>query len=85
VQHLGAKPLDVALTRRVHFAKKLLDETRLAMCDVAFAAYGALLLRRHAASHGIATERPAIPPRTSRGERVPHRLEDQWPIELTEG
>ena len=27
LQHLGATPLDVALTRRVHFAKKLLDET----------------------------------------------------------
>src|SRR5881394_923495 len=29
LQHLGATPLDVALTRRVHFAKKLLDETTL--------------------------------------------------------
>src|SRR5262250_2303190 len=29
VQHLGATPLDVALTRRVHFAKKLVDETSL--------------------------------------------------------
>ena len=28
LQHLGATPVDVALTRRVHFAKKLLDETR---------------------------------------------------------
>ena len=28
-QHLGATPLEVALTRRVHFAKKLLDETTL--------------------------------------------------------
>ena len=30
LQHLGATPLEVALTRRVHFAKKLLDETSLA-------------------------------------------------------
>jgi AraC family transcriptional regulator, regulatory protein of adaptative response / DNA-3-methyladenine glycosylase II len=37
LQHLGAAPLDVALTRRVHFAKKLLDETTLAMNQVAFA------------------------------------------------
>jgi AraC family transcriptional regulator of adaptative response / DNA-3-methyladenine glycosylase II len=37
VQHLGATPLDVALTRRVHFAKKLLDETSLSFNDVAFA------------------------------------------------
>lgn len=37
VQHLGAAPLEVALTRRVHFAKKLLDETHLPMAEVAFA------------------------------------------------
>jgi AraC family transcriptional regulator, regulatory protein of adaptative response / DNA-3-methyladenine glycosylase II len=38
LQHLGATPLDVALTRRVHFAKKLLDETTLACGQIAFAA-----------------------------------------------
>lgn len=38
LQHLGATPLDVALTRRAHFAKKLLDETTLAIGQVAFAA-----------------------------------------------
>ena len=38
LQHLGATPLDVALTRRVHFAKKLLDETDLAFEQVAYAA-----------------------------------------------
>jgi AraC family transcriptional regulator of adaptative response / DNA-3-methyladenine glycosylase II len=37
LQHLGATPLEVALTRRAHFAKKLLDETTLAVRDVAFA------------------------------------------------
>ncbi|HWI18985.1 MAG TPA: AlkA N-terminal domain-containing protein [Vicinamibacterales bacterium] len=43
VQHLGATPIDVALTRRIHFAKKLLDETRLPISDVAFAAgFGSL-------------------------------------------
>jgi AraC family transcriptional regulator, regulatory protein of adaptative response / DNA-3-methyladenine glycosylase II len=38
VQHLGATPLEVALTRRLHFAKKLLDETSLSFTQVAFAA-----------------------------------------------
>jgi len=38
LQHLGATPLDVALTRRVHFAKKLIDETALSMSQVASAA-----------------------------------------------
>jgi AraC family transcriptional regulator, regulatory protein of adaptative response / DNA-3-methyladenine glycosylase II len=37
LQHLGATPLEVAHTRRVHFAKKLLDETTLAFNQVAFA------------------------------------------------
>jgi AraC family transcriptional regulator, regulatory protein of adaptative response / DNA-3-methyladenine glycosylase II len=43
VQHLGATPLEVALTRRVHFAKKLLDETTLSCTEVAFASgFGSL-------------------------------------------
>src|SRR4029079_11777150 len=43
LQHLGATPLDVALTRRVHFAKKLLDETTLPFGEIAFAAgFGSL-------------------------------------------
>lgn len=35
LKHLGASPLAVARTRRVLFAKKLLDETKLPMADVA--------------------------------------------------
>jgi AraC family transcriptional regulator of adaptative response / DNA-3-methyladenine glycosylase II len=43
VQHLGATPIEVALSRRVHFAKKLLDETRLPIAQIAFAAgFGSL-------------------------------------------
>jgi AraC family transcriptional regulator of adaptative response / DNA-3-methyladenine glycosylase II len=43
LQHLGATPLEVALTRRVHFAKTLLDETSLALSQVAFASgFGSL-------------------------------------------
>jgi AraC family transcriptional regulator, regulatory protein of adaptative response / DNA-3-methyladenine glycosylase II len=37
LRHLGAPPSAVAQTRRLHFAKKLLDETRLPMRDVALA------------------------------------------------
>ena len=37
LKHLGATPLEVALTRRVHFAKRLLDETSLPIQQVAFA------------------------------------------------
>lgn len=37
-EHVGAPPLAVAQTRRVHFARKLIDQTNLSMADVAHAA-----------------------------------------------
>src|SRR6202161_2589976 len=37
LQHLGATPVAVAQTRRVHLAKKLIDETELPMTQVAMA------------------------------------------------
>jgi AraC family transcriptional regulator of adaptative response / DNA-3-methyladenine glycosylase II len=42
-QHLGASPLAVARTQRLHFAKRLIDETRLPMSRVSAAAgYGSV-------------------------------------------
>ena len=38
LKHLGATPTAVAHTRRLHFAKKLIDETRLPMAQIALAA-----------------------------------------------
>lgn len=38
LKHLGATPVAVAQTRRLHFAKKLIDETTLPLAQVAFAA-----------------------------------------------
>ncbi len=38
LRYLGATPVAVAQTRRVHFAKKLIDETSLSMAQVAMAA-----------------------------------------------
>jgi AraC family transcriptional regulator, regulatory protein of adaptative response / DNA-3-methyladenine glycosylase II len=37
LQHLGAAPIAVAQTRRLHFAKKLIDETSLPMNQIAVA------------------------------------------------
>jgi AraC family transcriptional regulator of adaptative response / DNA-3-methyladenine glycosylase II len=37
MRHLGAPPLSVARTRRTHFARRLIDQTRLPMSQVAFA------------------------------------------------
>jgi AraC family transcriptional regulator of adaptative response / DNA-3-methyladenine glycosylase II len=36
-QHLGASPVAIAQTRRIHFAKQLIQETRLPMAQVAMA------------------------------------------------
>lgn len=49
VRHLGASPVAFAQTRRVHFAKKLIDETTLSMAEIAFAA-GFNSIRRFNAS-----------------------------------
>jgi AraC family transcriptional regulator, regulatory protein of adaptative response / DNA-3-methyladenine glycosylase II len=38
LRHLGATPSSVAQTRRLHFAKKLIDETSLPMSEIALAA-----------------------------------------------
>ena len=49
VQHVGASPIVVAQTRRLHFAKRLLDETRLPMTEIALAAgFGSLRRFNHA-------------------------------------
>ncbi len=45
-QHLGVSPITVAQTRRLHFAKKLIDETNLPMTEIAFAA-GYSSIRRY--------------------------------------
>jgi AraC family transcriptional regulator of adaptative response / DNA-3-methyladenine glycosylase II len=37
-KHLGAPPIALAQTHRIHFARRLLDETMLSITDVAFAA-----------------------------------------------
>jgi AraC family transcriptional regulator of adaptative response / DNA-3-methyladenine glycosylase II len=43
LQHVGASPITVAQTRRLHFAKRLLDETTLPITEIALAAgFGSL-------------------------------------------
>lgn len=38
IQHVGASPVALAQTRRIHFAKRLLDETSLPITEIAMAA-----------------------------------------------
>jgi AraC family transcriptional regulator of adaptative response / DNA-3-methyladenine glycosylase II len=48
VAHVGAPPLAVAQTRRLHFAKRLIDETDLSMTEIAFASgFGSLRRFNH--------------------------------------
>jgi AraC family transcriptional regulator, regulatory protein of adaptative response / DNA-3-methyladenine glycosylase II len=43
LQHVGASPISFAQTRRLHFAKRLLDETNLAITQIALASgFGSL-------------------------------------------
>jgi AraC family transcriptional regulator of adaptative response / DNA-3-methyladenine glycosylase II len=65
VQHVGASPIVVAQTRRLHFAKRLLDETSLPMTEIALAAgFGSVRRFNHAFR---TTYRRA--PRELRGQR----------------
>jgi AraC family transcriptional regulator of adaptative response / DNA-3-methyladenine glycosylase II len=49
LRHVGAAPIAVAQTRRLHFAKRLIDETRLPMTRIALASgYGSLRRFNHA-------------------------------------
>src|SRR5215204_4223035 len=59
LQHLGATPVNVALTRRVHFAKQLLDETDLPMSQVAFAAGFGSLRRFNAEMRRVYSRTPS--------------------------
>ncbi|HEY4042818.1 MAG TPA: helix-turn-helix transcriptional regulator [Rhodopila sp.] len=38
LHHTGASPSDIAATRRVQAAKRLIDHTTMPLCDIAFAA-----------------------------------------------
>jgi len=66
LEHLGATPVAVAQTRRVLFAKKLIDETSLPMAEIAFAA-GFSSLRRF---NDAIRKTYARPPRELRRRRA---------------
>ena len=53
LRHLGATPSAIAQTRRLHFAKKLIDETTLPMTQVAFAAGFGSVRRFNAAIRNV--------------------------------
>lgn len=58
VQHLGATPIAVAQTRRLHFAKKLIDETCLPMSEIALASGFGCVRRFNAAIRKVYRRTP---------------------------
>jgi AraC family transcriptional regulator of adaptative response / DNA-3-methyladenine glycosylase II len=66
IQHLGAPPSTVAKTRRLHFAKKLIDETGLPMTHVAMAAGFGCVRRFNAAIQKTYSRTPTQIRRLSR-------------------
>ena len=80
---LGASPLAVAQTRRVHFAKKLFDETALPMSDIAFIAGFASVRRFNAAIQAVYHRTPSelrrARGRATRAEGISLRLSARGP------
>jgi AraC family transcriptional regulator, regulatory protein of adaptative response / DNA-3-methyladenine glycosylase II len=58
VRHLGATPSAVAQTRRLHFAKKLIDETSLPMSEVALSSGFGCVRRFNAAIRKVYARTP---------------------------
>jgi AraC family transcriptional regulator of adaptative response / DNA-3-methyladenine glycosylase II len=78
VQHVGAPPVSMAQTRRLHFAKRLLDETNLSITDVGFAAGFNSVRRFNSAFHQTFCR----PPRDVRRKRHEHPVAQQDEIVL---
>jgi len=72
LQHVGASPIAVAQTRRLHFAKRLLDETDLPMTEVALAAgFGSLRRFNFAFQHNYKRSPRELRLGRRRGRPVP--------------
>lgn len=72
LQHLGATPIEVALTRCVHFAKKLIDETHLPFSQVAFASGFGSLRRFNGEIRRVSSRTPSQLRRLARRRPVEH-------------
>ena len=75
VAHVGAPPLAVALTRRLHFAKRLIDETDFPMTQIAFASGFSSLRRFNDAFQGAYDRPPSALRRLRHADAAPGRGE----------
>jgi AraC family transcriptional regulator, regulatory protein of adaptative response / DNA-3-methyladenine glycosylase II len=80
LKHLGATPIAVARTRRLHFAKKLIDETNLPMSHIAIASGFGCVRRFNAAIRATFQRTPTHIRKIARQkQRLP---EDQYLLRL---
>lgn len=77
LKHLGATPIAVAQTRRVHFAKKLIDESRLSMTEIALASGFKSVRRFNATFQQLYGKTPSELRRLSRGLRGSSAVQQQ--------
>ena len=82
LQHVGASPLAVAQTRRLHFAKRLIDESDLPMTQIALAA-GFGSLRRFNDAFRKAYRRPPRELRRERSDRPARGVGDEVSLALS--
>ncbi|MFZ0553321.1 MAG: Ada metal-binding domain-containing protein, partial [Steroidobacteraceae bacterium] len=82
LQHVGASPLAVAQTRRLHFAKRLIDESDLPMTQIALAA-GFGSLRRFNDAFRNAYQRPPRELRRARRELPARGTGDEVSLALS--
>jgi AraC family transcriptional regulator of adaptative response / DNA-3-methyladenine glycosylase II len=80
LRHLGAPPIAVAHTRRLHFAKKLIDETSLSMTHVALAAGFGCVRRFNAAIRKTYNRTPTQIRRLAHQKSIPS--ENQYVFNL---
>ena len=80
LRHLGATPSAVAQTRRLHFAKKLIDETRLPMNQIALAAGFGSVRRFNAGIRKVYHRAPTQIRRLTR--QVPSQPENEYLFRL---
>lgn len=86
LEHVGAPPLSVALTRRAHFARKLLEQTQLPIAEVALGAGFSSLRRFNAAMRRTFRCTPSELRRKAKGVasgqelllRLPYRPPYDW-------
>jgi AraC family transcriptional regulator of adaptative response / DNA-3-methyladenine glycosylase II len=70
VQHLGASPLKVAITHRLHLARKLIDESKLPMTQIAFCSGFKSIREFNHAVHSSAGQSPSKLRRSSEASRA---------------